>query len=144
MTQETKQTDSTSTSGAEPTTATPTTVAEPTVIPVSQDGKVTKIITKPGTGPRPKRGQKATVHYTGKLTNGTEFDSSVGRDKPFRFQIGKGVISGWTIGVQTMKLGEKAIFTMSPEYGYGAKGAPPSIPPNSTLIFEIELLHISK
>jgi FKBP-type peptidyl-prolyl cis-trans isomerase len=80
------------------------------------------------------------VHYTGWLTNGTQFDSSVG-DDPFEFTLGAGeVIRGWDEGVATMKKGEKSKFTLAPEYGYGADGAPPDIPPQATLVFEVELL----
>jgi FKBP-type peptidyl-prolyl cis-trans isomerase len=114
------------------------------VIAITPDKKLTKVVLTSGRGPKPLRGQKATVHYTGRLTNGTVFDSSLPKNKEFQFQVGKGVISGWSIGVQTMKVGEKAQFTLAPEYGYGARGAPPSIPPNATLIFDIELLRVSK
>lgn len=113
-------------------------------IKITDDGKVTKIITKPGYGPKPRRGQKVTVHYTGALLDGTKFDSSVDKNQPFMFQIGKGVITGWSLGVMTMKVGEKAVFTMSHEYAYGTSGCPPVIPPSATLKFEIELLRINK
>ena len=109
------------------------------------------------------------MHYTGTLTNGSKFDSSVDRGQPFSFQIGVGqVIKGWDEGVIKMSLGEKAKLTISPDYGYGANGARPSpppaprsarvtarcvllccagaggvIPPNATLIFEVELLKIN-
>jgi FKBP-type peptidyl-prolyl cis-trans isomerase len=82
-----------------------------------------------------------TVHYTGKLTNGKVFDSSVDRKKPFVFTIGKGqVIRGWDEGVAKMKVGEKAIITCPPDYAYGKQGAGGAVPPNATLIFEVELL----
>lgn len=81
-----------------------------------------------------------TVHYTGTLEDGTQFDSSRGRGE-FTFTLGEGqVIKGWDEGVKTMKKGELASFKLKPEYGYGEQGSPPKIPPNSTLIFEIELL----
>ena len=113
-------------------------------IDVTGDGKVKKVILKAGYGQKPRRGQKVSVHYTGTLTDGRKFDSSVDRGQPFMFQVGKGVITGWSLGVMSMKLGEKAKFTLAPEVAYGVMGAPPSIPPNATLIFEIELLRIHK
>jgi FKBP-type peptidyl-prolyl cis-trans isomerase len=83
-------------------------------------------------------------HYTGTLTNGTKFDSSVDRGKPFTFSIGIGqVIKGWDEGVIQMSLGEKAILEIIPEFGYGAMGSGGAIPPNADLIFEVELLAIN-
>ena len=111
-------------------------------IKVTEDGKVTKVILKPGYGQKPRRGQKVTVHYTGTLLDGTK--SSVDRNKPFQFQVGKGVISGWSLALLTMKVGEKSLFTMSHEYAYGVYGSPPAIPPKATLKFEIELIRINK
>lgn len=82
-----------------------------------------------------------TAHYTGKLPNGSVFDSSVSRGRPFQFTIGIGqVIKGWDVGMASMKVGEKAVFTIAPDYGYGAAGAGGVIPPNATLLFEVELL----
>jgi len=96
-----------------------------------------------GTGASPKTGDKVTVHYTGWLTNGTKFDSSVDRGQPFVFTIGRGqVIGGWDQGVATMKVGDKVRLTIPPELGYGARGAGGAIPPNATLIFEVELLGV--
>lgn len=105
---------------------------------------IQKQIQKQGDGRTfPQRGQTVTVHYTGKLTNGKQFDSSLTRGQPFRFQIGMGkVIKGWDEGVASMSLGEQAIFQFTPEYGYGSTGAPPDIPPNSVLLFQIHLLGI--
>lgn len=81
-----------------------------------------------------------TVHYTGTLEDGTQFDSSRGRGE-FKFTLGQGqVIKGWDEGVKTMKKGERAMFTLTSEYAYGEAGSPPKIPPNATLIFDIELL----
>jgi FKBP-type peptidyl-prolyl cis-trans isomerase len=111
-------------------------------INVTTDGKVTKIILKPGSGAKPTRGQKVDAHYVGTLLNGTKFDSSRDRGKPFSFTIGQGVITGWSLGVATMQIGEIAKFTIGPDYAYGAKGAAGVIPPNATLNFEIELLKI--
>lgn len=101
-------------------------------------------VTKPGDGKTfPQKGQTVSVHYTGTLTNGKEFDSSKKRDKPFEFKIGEGqVIKAWDEGVAQMSVGTKAILTCSPDYAYGPKGYPPVIPPNSTLIFEVELLSL--
>lgn len=106
-----------------------------------KNGGVLKEIITPGTGDEtPGDGCSVTVHYTGKLVDGTEFDSSRLRGK-FDFNLGTGsVIKAWDIGVKTMKKGEVAILTCAPDYAYGDKGSPPKIPPNATLIFEVELL----
>ncbi len=95
-----------------------------------------------GTGPSPQPGQDVTVHYTGTLENGAKFDSSLDRGKPFTFKIGVGqVIKGWDQGVMTMKVGGKRKLIIPPHLGYGSRGVGP-IPPNSTLIFEVELLDV--
>merc|ERR1712066_26508 len=99
-----------------------------------------KVIT-PGNGQSPMPGNKVQVHYVGTLTNGNKFDSSRDRGKPFEFKLGQGqVIRGWDEGVAQMSLGEKSLLTCTPDYAYGARGFPPVIPPNSTLVFEVELL----
>jgi len=96
-----------------------------------------------GTGAAAASGQKVTVHYTGWLTNGTKFDSSKDRGDPFVFPLGKGqVIKGWDQGVQGMKVGGKRKLTIPPEMGYGSRGAGGVIPPNATLVFEVELLGV--
>ena len=95
-----------------------------------------------GKGPEAVRGKTVSVHYTGWLTNGTKFDSSVGGE-PFSFTLGAGeVIEGWDRGVAGMKVGGKRKLTLPPELGYGAAGAPPEIPPDATLVFEVELLGV--
>ena len=96
-----------------------------------------------GSGPAIQDGQIAVVHYTGTLLDGTKFDSSVDRGLPFSFSLGAGeVIKGWDQGVLGMTVGEKRKLQISPELGYGASGAGGIIPPNATLLFEIELLEI--
>jgi FKBP-type peptidyl-prolyl cis-trans isomerase len=96
-----------------------------------------------GTGPAAKSGQTVVVHYVGTLTNGQKFDSSRDRGKGFSFPLGGGrVIKGWDQGVAGMKVGSLRKLTIPPELGYGASGFPPVIPPNSTLVFEVELLEI--
>lgn len=96
-----------------------------------------------GDGASPTRGQQVIVHYTGWLTDGTKFDSSVDRGQPFSFPLGMGrVIRGWDEGVATMKVGGKRKLTIPPEMGYGANGAGGVIPPNATLVFEVELLDL--
>jgi FK506-binding protein 4/5 len=111
-------------------------------IDISGDGKLKKIIKTAGSGwEKPTVGAEVTVHYTGTLLDGTKFDSSRDRSEPFVFSLGKGnVIKGWDEGVKTMKKGEVSILTCDPDYAYGASGSPPTIPPNATLQFEVELI----
>lgn len=98
---------------------------------------------KVGTGRAPRKGEAVTVHYTGWLTDGEKFDSSVDRDEPFTFVLGGGqVIAGWDIGVAAMKVGDKVKLTLPPALAYGAGGYPGAIPPNATLVFEVELLSV--
>lgn len=97
---------------------------------------------KVGTGSCPKKGSTVSVHYTGWLKNGTKFDSSLDRKQPFEFKIGAGmVIKGWDEGVAEMKVGGKRILVIPSNLGYGESGMGEKIPPNSTLVFEIELLN---
>lgn len=100
--------------------------------------------TQEGTGDKvTKSGDTISVHYTGKLEDGTKFDSSVDRGTPFDFTIGQGqVIAGWEQGLLDMKVGEKRTLTIPSEMGYGAQGAGGIIPPDATLIFEVELMGI--
>src|SRR5262245_60021233 len=96
-----------------------------------------------GGGNTATAGQKVSVHYTGWLTNGTKFDSCKDRGEPFVFPLGKGhVIRGWDEGVAGMKVGGKRKLTIPPTLGYGARGAGGVIPPNATLVFEVELLDV--
>lgn len=113
-------------------------------VPKYKDVKALKIDEmKKGKGTEAKSGKIVTVHYTGWLVNGTKFDSSVDRGQPFTFNLGRGeVIKGWDEGVAGMKVGGKRRLHIPADKGYGANGAPPVIPPNSTLIFEVELLDV--
>jgi FKBP-type peptidyl-prolyl cis-trans isomerase FkpA len=104
--------------------------------------KIEKITS--GAGASPNSGDTVSVHYTGWLTDGTKFDSSVDRNEPFAFALGTGqVIQGWDQGVAGMRVGDKVRLTIPPELAYGEAGYPGAIPPNATLIFEVELLAIS-
>lgn len=104
--------------------------------------KIEKIVN--GNGPAPRSGDTVSVHYTGTFVNGEKFDSSVDRDEPFAFVLGAGqVIAGWDLGVATMRVGDKVKLTIPPELAYGRDGYPGAIPPNATLIFEVELLGVA-
>ena len=115
--------------------------------PVTTSSGLQMIDTQAGTGASPKQGQTAVVHYTGYLNDngnkGKKFDSSVDRGQPFEFPIGQGrVIKGWDEGVASMKVGGKRTLIIPPSLGYGARGAGGVIPPNATLIFDVELLGV--
>ncbi len=119
--------------------------------PQKKDSKIVKTdsglqyeILKEGHGLSPKPGDLVKVHYVGTLANGKKFDSSRDRGEPFVFPIGKGrVIKGWDEGVMMMKVGETRKLIIPPSLGYGAEGTGDVIPPNTTLIFEVELLGIN-
>ena len=109
------------------------------------DSGLQYIDTVVGDGESPKQGDKVVVHYTGKLEDGTKFDSSVDRNRPFEFTIGVGqVIRGWDEGVMSMRVGGKRTLTIPSELAYGERGAGKVIPPNATLVFDVELIEIKE
>ena len=109
---------------------------------VTASGLAYKIIKK-GTGAKAETGKTVSVHYTGKLSNGTKFDSSYDRNQPIEFELGRGrVIKGWDEGISLLNVGSKATFIIPPDLGYGARGAGGVIPPNATLIFDVELVDV--
>jgi FKBP-type peptidyl-prolyl cis-trans isomerase FkpA len=115
--------------------------AEPKAVKTASGIAITTI--KDGTGASPKASDTVKVHYRGTLVDGKEFDSSYGRGQPASFPLNR-VIPCWTEGVQTMKVGGKAKLLCPPNLAYGSRGVPGTIPPDSSLVFEIELLEIAK
>ncbi|CAO2822434.1 unnamed protein product [Amaranthus hypochondriacus] len=108
---------------------------------IAKTGMKKKLIVEGEGWEKPSIGDEVEVHYVGTLLDGTQFDSSRDRGTPFKFKLGQGqVIKGWDEGIKTMKKGEKALFTIPPDMAYGESGSPPTIPPNATLQFEVELL----
>ena len=128
------------------TTSAPTSsAAAPTGQEVTLAGGLKYVDLKVGDGDIAEAGEMANVHYTGWLTDGTKFDSSVDRGQPFQFRIGAGnVIRGWDEGVKGMRIGGKRHLTIPPDMGYGANGYPPVIPANATLVFDVELLGLAR
>ena len=112
-------------------------------VPVSPSASLGIVDTTVGTGRVAKAGDKAVVHYTGTLTDGTVFDSSRTRGQPFEFEIGAGrVIKGWEQGIPGMKIGGRRKLTIPPDLAYGPRGMGSTIPPNSTLVFDVELVDL--
>ena len=110
----------------------------------SSENELKITINQNGSGDSAETGMSVSVHYTGKLEDGTVFDSSIPRGQPFTFTLGAGqVIKGWDLGVEGMKLGEKRSLVIPPHLGYGIRGAGATIPPNATLTFDIELLEVT-
>jgi len=117
----------------------------PTEDLTDNSGELTKKVIRAGKGVKATKGQIVSVFYSGYLTSGLKFDSNKGRSKAFDFQLGKAkVIEGWEIGIASMQEGERAILTCAPKYAYGVEGVSQVIPPNSTLVFDIELVSVRK
>jgi len=118
--------------------------AEPSAAAAPAKGGLIVETIKVGDGPLAAQGKTVSVHYTGRLTDGTKFDSSLDRGQPFEFVLGAGqVIRGWDTGIDGMRVGGKRKLTIPPELAYGAVGTPGGpIPPNATLVFDVELLAV--
>jgi FKBP-type peptidyl-prolyl cis-trans isomerase len=117
--------------------------ASASAVPAKAPAGLVKEDIKVGTGPEAKTGDHVAVQYTGTLTDGTKFDSSRDRNEPFDFALGAGqVIKGWDQGVVGMKKGGRRKLTIPSDLGYGKQGSPPKIPPDATLVFDIELISI--
>ncbi len=126
-----------------PSASTSAAVETADAAPAAKVDKLEKTDVKVGKGPAAKAGDTVKVHYTGTLMDGTKFDSSLDRDEPFSFTLGKGeVIKGWDEGVVGMKKGGKRKLVIPSDMAYGKRGSPPKIPPDAPLKFEIELLEI--
>jgi peptidylprolyl isomerase len=122
-------------------TNTPAPVSEVAGDTITTASGLKYIMLHEGTGAKPTPGKSVSVHYTGYLTDGSKFDSSVDRGQPISFAIGKGqVIQGWDEGIMLLKAGSRARLIIPHELGYGAQGYPPVIPPSATLIFDVELV----
>jgi peptidylprolyl isomerase len=120
-----------------------TTTPKSATAAVTTPSGLTYLITKKGTGRQPKQGETVVLHYTGMLTNGVKFDSSRDRDEPFAFKLGVGqVIKGWDEGVSKLRIGDHAILVIPSNLAYGSRGAGGVIPPDSTLIFLVEVLDV--
>jgi FKBP-type peptidyl-prolyl cis-trans isomerase len=133
------------TQSAAPTQPSAAPAAQPSGMPATPDPSLGIVDVKVGSGAAAKAGDKVKVHYTGTLTNGKEFDSSRKRNQPFEFTLGQHqVIAGWDQGVAGMKVGGKRKLTIPPSLGYGPRGMGAAIPPNSTLLFDVELVGIEK
>ena len=127
---------------SESSASSPTILRTEELAPSTDDGGLLKEVYVEGSGELPESGFEVTAHYTGRLLDGSVFDSSVERGTPFKFTLGTGgVIKGWDQGFATMRKGEKAFLTCGPGYAYGARGSPPKIPAGATLRFEVELLN---
>jgi len=124
-----------------------TSEAQVTEVPMTPTPPITELKIEDlygGTGPEAKGGDTVSVHYTGTFLDGTKFDSSLDRKTPFEFRLGAGeVISGWDIGIKGMRVGGKRRLTIPPQFAYGDRGAGNVIPPNTTLMFEVDLLAIN-